>query len=203
MNALVSKVVQKRLTTTDRLAAALMRRKKISWRPLVDALLLDVAEGAQSNLELQNLRRVERAHGLPSGHRQRRRAGARVVWIDVDYDEYALRVELDGRLGHEDDGRFEIVGGTTVGLSSRRGPSGTGTPSCSTIRALWPPSRRACCMTAAGAAGPLRADPAVSHPNSSMIMFVRGRVTTGNEHDHGSRRHRRRSACSTRRPAVS
>lgn len=83
-----------------------MGRKKISWRPLVDALLLDVAEGAQSTLELQHLRRVERAHGLPSGQRQRRRAGARVVWIDVDYDEYDLRIELDGRLGHEGDGRF-------------------------------------------------------------------------------------------------
>ncbi|HEU0041116.1 MAG TPA: type IV toxin-antitoxin system AbiEi family antitoxin domain-containing protein, partial [Jiangellaceae bacterium] len=106
VNTLVSTVVQKRLTTTDRLAAALMGRKKISWRPLVDALLLDVAEGAQSTLELQHLRRVERAHGLPSGQRQRRRAGARVVWIDVDYDEYDLRIELDGRLGHEGDGRF-------------------------------------------------------------------------------------------------
>ncbi|WP_203453388.1 type IV toxin-antitoxin system AbiEi family antitoxin domain-containing protein [Jiangella aurantiaca] len=102
----VTAACQRRLTTPERLADALGRRKKIRWRAMVEAMLADVADGAQSPLELRHLRRVERAHGLPTGHRQRRIAGNRVIWIDVDYPEYRLRVELDGRIGHTGEGRF-------------------------------------------------------------------------------------------------
>jgi hypothetical protein len=73
---------------------------------MVEAMLVDVAVGAQSPLELVYLRDVERAHGLPRGDRQVRVAGRRVIWIDVDYDGFATRVELDGRLGHQGEGRF-------------------------------------------------------------------------------------------------
>ncbi|SEF11260.1 type IV toxin-antitoxin system AbiEi family antitoxin domain-containing protein [Jiangella alba] len=99
----VTAACQRRLTTPQRLADALARRKKIRWRPMTEAML---ADGAQSPLELRHLRRVERAHGLPTGCRQRRIAGSRVSWIDVDYDEYRVRVELDGRIGHTGEGRF-------------------------------------------------------------------------------------------------
>lgn len=102
----VTMAIQKRLTAPQRLAAALRRRKKIRWRAMTAAMLVDVAKGAQSPLELQHLRAVERAHGLPRGCRQRRQAGTRVIWIDVDYEPFRTRVELDGRLGHEGDGRF-------------------------------------------------------------------------------------------------
>ncbi|SEF08306.1 type IV toxin-antitoxin system AbiEi family antitoxin domain-containing protein [Jiangella alba] len=102
----VTMAVQKRLTTSTRLADALMRRKKIRWRAMVEAMLVDVAEGAQSPLELRHLRAVERAHRLPAGVRQRRRAGERVIWVDVDYERYHTRVELDGRVGHDGEGRF-------------------------------------------------------------------------------------------------
>ncbi|SEE88493.1 type IV toxin-antitoxin system AbiEi family antitoxin domain-containing protein [Jiangella alba] len=102
----VTAACQRRLTTPERLADALARRKKIRWRPMVEAMLADVADGAQSPLELRHLRRVERAHGLPAGCRQRRVAGNRVIWIDVDYPDHHLRVELDGRIGHADEGRF-------------------------------------------------------------------------------------------------
>ncbi|WP_198663349.1 type IV toxin-antitoxin system AbiEi family antitoxin domain-containing protein [Jiangella endophytica] len=102
----VTAACQRRLTTPDRLADALARRKKIRWRPLIEAMLADVAHGAQSPLELRHLRRVERAHGLPAGCRQRRVAGTRVAWIDVDYQPYRVRVELDGRIGHTGEGRF-------------------------------------------------------------------------------------------------
>ncbi|WP_053205256.1 type IV toxin-antitoxin system AbiEi family antitoxin domain-containing protein [Jiangella muralis] len=102
----VTAACQRRLTTPERLADALGRRKKIRWRPMTEAMLADVASGAQSPLELRHLRRVERAHGLPTGHRQQRIAGQRVIWIDVDYEPYHLRVELDGRLGHTGEGRF-------------------------------------------------------------------------------------------------
>ncbi|HMG31428.1 MAG TPA: hypothetical protein VK585_15045 [Jiangellaceae bacterium] len=97
---------QTRLTVPTRLAAALAARKKIKWRGMTEAMLLDVAEGAQSMLELEFLRSVERAHRLPRGDRQRRLAARRVIWIDVDYEPFRTRVELDGRLGHEGAGRF-------------------------------------------------------------------------------------------------
>lgn len=102
----ITAAVEKRLTTPDRLAEGLQRRKKIRWRPMLEAMLVDVAEGAHSPLELTFLRDVERAHGLPKGTRQSRVAGNRVIWIDVDYEAYATRVELDGRLGHQMEGRF-------------------------------------------------------------------------------------------------
>ncbi|WP_051425854.1 type IV toxin-antitoxin system AbiEi family antitoxin domain-containing protein [Jiangella gansuensis] len=102
----VTAACQRRRTTPERLAAALGLRKKIRWRPILEAMLTDVAHGAQSPLELRHLRRVERAHGLPAGSRQRRVAGHRVIWIDVDYERYGVRVELDGRVGHVGEGRF-------------------------------------------------------------------------------------------------
>lgn len=106
VESFVTMAVQKRLTTPTRLAAALLRRKKIRWRAMVEAMLVDVADGAQSPLELQHLCAVEQAHRLPRGCRQRRRAGTRVIWIDVDYERYHTRVELDGRIGHDGEGRF-------------------------------------------------------------------------------------------------
>jgi len=97
---------QRRLTTPDRLLRASNARARERHRPLVAAVLADVALGAQSPLELAHLRTVERAHGLPPGRRQVRVSGVRVSWVDVDYPEFGLRVELDGRLGHVDDGAF-------------------------------------------------------------------------------------------------
>jgi hypothetical protein len=99
--------VRKRLTTPARLLTALSSRKRVRWRRLVEAMLADVAEGVQSMLELEHLWKVQRAHGLPSGVRQRRVVtGGRVIWVDLDLDEFALRIELDGRLGHVDEGAF-------------------------------------------------------------------------------------------------
>lgn len=66
----------------------------------------DVDAGAQSPLELEHLRRVERAHGLPRSVRQARAGGARATWIDVDYVEFGTRVELDGRIRHVGEGAF-------------------------------------------------------------------------------------------------
>ncbi|WP_207782724.1 type IV toxin-antitoxin system AbiEi family antitoxin domain-containing protein [Phytoactinopolyspora limicola] len=102
----VTRLCQRRVSTPERLAAALGLRKKIKWRPMLESMLSDVADGAESPLELRHMRRVERGHGLPVGTRQRRVAGGRVIWVDVDHDEFALRIELDGRVGHVEDGRF-------------------------------------------------------------------------------------------------
>jgi Transcriptional regulator, AbiEi antitoxin len=70
-----------RLTRPDRIVEALTIRARVRWRTEVLAALQDVADGAQSPLELRYLRDVERAHRLPSGSRQYMviRSGGRVV----------------------------------------------------------------------------------------------------------------------------
>ena len=119
---LISTVVQRRLTTPSRLSRALAARSRQRHRRLINDLLRDVAAGAESRLEVLYLRMVERAHGLPDGDRQRRRHGL-PYFTDVGYDDYALLVELDGRLGHEGmdrfrdmerDNRFALVDWTTL-----------------------------------------------------------------------------------------
>jgi hypothetical protein len=103
----ITTAVRKRMTTPARLAEALARRKRFTRRAMVEAMLLDVDDGAHSGFELQHLNKVERAHNLPPGvHQRRHMSGKRVTWSDVDHEEYDTRVELDGRLGHEGDGAF-------------------------------------------------------------------------------------------------
>ena len=100
---LVTRAVQTRRTSALQLRRRLSRRTRIRGRTFLEALLAEVDEGAQSALEIEYLRNVERAHGLPRGRRQVR-SGSSVR--DVVYDAYATVVELDGRRGHEGTGRF-------------------------------------------------------------------------------------------------
>ena len=103
--ALVTRAVQLRLVSASTLLEALGQRAQHRHRRLLEELLGDVADGVESPLELHYLRDVERAHRLPRGRRNRYRAGLRHR-SDVGYDDFALLVELDGRLGHADEGRF-------------------------------------------------------------------------------------------------
>jgi hypothetical protein len=96
---------QRRITTPDRLLLALECRRRQPHRALLRAALGDVAEGAQSVLEVRYLRCVERAHGLPRGRRQHRLVGLRHR-IDVEYEECALLVEVDGAIFHDGEARF-------------------------------------------------------------------------------------------------
>lgn len=98
---------QRRLTTPARILAASERRKKIAWRALLREVLHDVAEGAESALEVRYLRDVERAHGLPRGTRQVVvvSAGCRQS-DDVHYEEFGVVVELDGIAYHDGDQVF-------------------------------------------------------------------------------------------------
>ncbi|WP_067434945.1 hypothetical protein [Nocardioides jensenii] len=100
--SVLSDAVQSRRTTPDRLLDALKRRPRLARRQLLLRLLVDVSSGAFSALEHRYLRDVERRHGLPTASRQRRaRREKAVVFRDVSYPEFAVNVELDGRLGHE------------------------------------------------------------------------------------------------------
>lgn len=99
--ALLTGAVGSRRTTGKRLRAALSRRTRTRRPALVEAVLSDLEAGTCSVLEHGYLTRVERAHGLPEGRRQSRRSGDRGnEYRDVDYDEFGLVVELEGRVGH-------------------------------------------------------------------------------------------------------
>ena len=103
----ITKACGKRLTTEEKLRAALAMRKKMRWRPELNDVLAAAGNGIHSVLEYRYLRDVERAHGLPrSRHQVRVVIDGKVVYRDAYYEEYQLAVELDGRLGHPDDERW-------------------------------------------------------------------------------------------------
>jgi very-short-patch-repair endonuclease len=101
----VTAAVQRRLTTPRRLSTALGQRPRQRHRDLILGLIADVDDGAESPLEVQYLRKVERPHGLPVGTRQQSIRGLIGV-RDVLYRKYGVIVELDGRIGHGELGRF-------------------------------------------------------------------------------------------------
>ncbi len=100
----ITTAVQRRLTTCAALQVALDRRR-LPNRRLVQEVLNDVASGVHSGLEHSYLHDVERAHDLAVGRRQHARPG-RTRFLDVLYEQYALVVELDGRVGHVGEGRW-------------------------------------------------------------------------------------------------
>ena len=95
----ITTAVRQHLTTPDKLAQALKRRARMPHRRLIVGIISDAAKGVQSSLEYRYRHDVELAHALPQGTRQKSRV-ARGEFIDVVYEEYALVVELDGRIGH-------------------------------------------------------------------------------------------------------
>lgn len=103
----LTRACQRGLTTPERLGLSLESRKKISWRDEAESILADVTEGAETSHEIAYFRDVEQAHGLPHGRRQRhRRVAGRSQYSDVEYEEFQTIVELDGRLGHVEEGAF-------------------------------------------------------------------------------------------------
>lgn len=91
-----------RRTTASRLLDAAATRARLARRTWLVEVLTDVAGGTCSVLEHGYLTRVERPHGLPTGRRQQsHRHASSLVFRDVDYDEFGLVVELDGRIFHE------------------------------------------------------------------------------------------------------
>lgn len=100
------KACQRRLSTPDRITAALAGRNRVRWRRDLTDAVAEVRTGVHSPLELRYLRDVERRHGLPRGDRQAVtiRRGAR-QYADVRYTEYGVVVELDGALAHPAEAR--------------------------------------------------------------------------------------------------
>lgn len=97
---LVARAVQTRLTTADRLRAAVLSLPKTRWRKVILDALPDIRAGAQSPLELRDAQ-IRRVHGLPRGERQAGRLGDGTELLDVLIADYQVHIELDGRLGHD------------------------------------------------------------------------------------------------------
>lgn len=99
--ALLADAVQSRRTTAPRVLDALSRRKRLPRRNFLASVLSDIADGSNSALEHAYLTRVERPHGLPKPQRQHRPSGQAVL-RDLDYEQFGLVIELDGKQFHDD-----------------------------------------------------------------------------------------------------
>jgi hypothetical protein len=123
--AMLGRAFQRGLTSEPALQAALAKRRAHPWRTLLGVVLADVADGAESTMEVRYIHDVERAHRLPTGRRQRSSVTGGRERHDVAYDEQRVLVELDGRLGHEGfeaqrkDGRRDRRGAASGWLSAR------------------------------------------------------------------------------------
>lgn len=99
-----------RLTTPQRIAAAITQRARLRYRPALQLALGDITGGVHTILEYRYLRDVERSHVLPGAERQVRvvRSG-RSEYRDVLYRKYLVAVETDGRLAHPAEGQWRDV----------------------------------------------------------------------------------------------
>lgn len=121
----VTSAIGRRLTTQDKLREAMDARKQVRWRSQLAELLSPGSAGIHSVLEYRYVRNVERPHRFPPGCRQAaaRRSG-RITYRDTLYEEYQTVVELDGRVGHPGDSRWNDIhrdnAAVTAGLSTLR-----------------------------------------------------------------------------------
>lgn len=83
------------------------QRSRLRWRSDLATVLSPDLAGLHSALEYRYFRDVEKPHSLPKGKRQARvsRNGL-TEYRDVLYEEYAVAVELDGRVAHPGDARW-------------------------------------------------------------------------------------------------
>jgi hypothetical protein len=103
----ITRACSRRLTTEERLLAAMKARKKMRWRIKLNDVLAAAGDGIHSVLEYRYVRDVERAHGLPlSKHQVRIVRDGKAIYRDAYYDKYQVAVELDGRLAHPDEERW-------------------------------------------------------------------------------------------------
>ena len=99
-----------RLTTPQRIAAAMNRRAKLRYRDALRLALDDITAGAHTILEHRYLHDVERPHGLPCAERQVRVVRGRPSqYRDALYRKYLVAVETDGRVAHPAEGRWRDV----------------------------------------------------------------------------------------------
>jgi hypothetical protein len=98
--AVLARAVGSRWTTATRILSSLEQRARVPRRRFLTSVLADIDQGACSTLEVAYLRRVERAHGLPVAGRQVHASSRGPVYRDVEYTDFGVVLELDGRLDH-------------------------------------------------------------------------------------------------------
>ena len=98
----IQRACRLRLTTPERLLAAAAMRPRLRRRSLLNQVCAEVHNGVTSELEKRYRNQVARPHGLPPARTQAP-SGTEVrrAYRDVLYDPFGVIVELDGRLGHE------------------------------------------------------------------------------------------------------
>lgn len=91
----------RRGVNVGKLRRAMEQRRYCRNRSLLRELLEETPDGVQSPLEFRFIVNVVRAHGLPLPRLQVR-TRVRGYWIRSDnrFDDYGLRVELDGEIAH-------------------------------------------------------------------------------------------------------
>ncbi len=141
----VARAVQQRRTTPERVAERMASRSRQRWRDELKLALGDVADGAESVLEVRYVRDVERRHDLPRSRRQVPVEGDRIR-RDAEYEEFATVVEVDGRIGHVGEGWSRDRHRDRRAARSGR----------ITLRAGWLDVTREPCELAADIAGTLR-----------------------------------------------
>jgi very-short-patch-repair endonuclease len=108
--AWLSSACGRRLTTAVMLREAMDARGKMRWRSELSRMLADISDGVHSTLEYRYVRNVERAHRLPVPRRQAKKArGPRSQYLDNDYQDFGVAVELDGRVAHPAEARWADI----------------------------------------------------------------------------------------------
>lgn len=102
----ICRAIGGRLTTAERILAALAGRGRFPGRHETELMLGYAAEGILSWLERRWAEGVERRHGLPAARRQVKVGqGTGNRYLDNLYEEYKVCVELDGRAAHPEEER--------------------------------------------------------------------------------------------------
>lgn len=108
-SSLLIRAVNDRLTTPQRLAAAVAEVPRIADRGALSGLLDRLGAGCRSQLEIWGHDRVFTGPGLPTFIRQARvRVGARTIYLDMFAEAQRVNIELDGATSHGDPAEREI-----------------------------------------------------------------------------------------------
>ncbi|MGN9811519.1 DUF559 domain-containing protein [Micromonospora sp. BQ11] len=127
----VIRAVNDRLTTAERLGAALTLAPRLTGRAELRTLLTRLAEGCRSPLEIWGHERVFTGPDMPAFRRQAAvRVGRRTMYLDLFAERERVDIELDGATTHGDPRQREIdlrrdallasVGILTVRFAHRR-----------------------------------------------------------------------------------
>ncbi|SHJ38920.1 Protein of unknown function [Tessaracoccus bendigoensis DSM 12906] len=101
----LSAALTSRAVTPRRIRERATELSNLRHRKMILEILPDLELGVQSTLEYHFLHSVMRAHALPEGARQV--AVSEGTRSDILLEEFRLIIELDGRRGHEGDGKWK------------------------------------------------------------------------------------------------